>query len=163
MPSTYHPPASGPDLELTLLRTAHLCWQMAQRAAKTDAASRRQGGELWTSGRGERVLVVEDDARIARVNRSVLEEAGYVTVHAQGNAPSLVVTDVIMPRMSGLQLFRELRAQGRPVRMLICSGHQPAGLEEVVHSSCTAVLNKPYAPQELLQSVRRLLDEPAPH
>ncbi len=117
------------------------------------------------------VLVVEDEAAVARLAGRILERAGYtvllaadgvealeVMAHAE-RAPRLVLTDVIMPRLGGAELACRLRETWPGVRVLFMSGYTAdkltgAGLD----LSSAELVGKPFKAQELLAAVRRVLD-----
>jgi len=118
-------------------------------------------------GRGERILVVEDDPGVQATIVSVLERFGYrvtmagdpvaaLALLADGRArPDLIVSDVVMPRMNGEQLLHEVRATGSRVPFLFMSGY-PADLlhgRELLAPD-RPYLRKPVAPAELLRAVR---------
>ncbi|NUQ76229.1 MAG: response regulator [Polyangiaceae bacterium] len=114
-------------------------------------------------GGTERVLVVDDDAQVREMLRRVLEKAGYrVSIAADGEEAlaaaqrerfDVVVTDLVMPRMSGDALIERLTATGGPAALLL-SGYAPAALR-ITHPH---LLSKPFSPTELLGALRRLLD-----
>ncbi|HRE89449.1 MAG TPA: ATP-binding protein [Myxococcota bacterium] len=120
-------------------------------------------------GRGERVLLVEDEDTLRVMARRLLEQAGYsVEVAAHGAealalldaaGPSfdgfdLIVTDVNMPVMDGAALIRTLRERGARSKLVAVSGLPTAAIEGLVD----ATLSKPYTPQAMLSVVREVLD-----
>jgi CheY-like chemotaxis protein len=119
---------------------------------------------------GERVLVVEDEAPVRAVVERTLAQHGYQVVSATtaeealelaaSHLPfDLLVTDVVLPGMSGRELAQRLGAQPRPPRVLFVSGYTE---DAVVHSGeldpALHFLQKPFLRAELLAAVRRLLD-----
>jgi two-component system response regulator ArlR len=117
------------------------------------------------------ILVVEDDAPIARVLKLELEHEGYlVDTAADGLAglekalkePDLVILDLMLPRMDGLEVCKRLRAKSNvPVIMLTAKDRIPdrvAGLD----LGADDYLTKPFATEELLARVRARLRERAP-
>jgi len=117
------------------------------------------------------VLVVEDDAQIARVLKLELEHEGYlVDTASDGLAglekalkePDLVILDLMLPRMDGLEVCKRLRAKSKvPVIMLTAKDRIPdrvAGLD----LGADDYLTKPFATEELLARVRARLRERAP-
>jgi two-component system alkaline phosphatase synthesis response regulator PhoP len=115
----------------------------------------------------QRILVVEDDMQIARNLRDYLEVAGYeVTAVGEGSAalasvradkPDLLVLDLGLPGMDGLDVARELRRHsGVPIVMLTARGEESdriVGLE----LGADDYLVKPFSPKELVARVRAVL------
>ena len=118
----------------------------------------------------ETVLVVEDEPRVRRLAVLGLRARGY-TVHEAadgaeairvarrvGDTIDLIVSDVMMPGMSGLELVREFASIAPRARALLMSGHaDPAFLEEGSDLR-QAFLPKPYTPERLARKVREVLD-----
>ncbi|GAA0607104.1 response regulator transcription factor [Sporichthya brevicatena] len=124
---------------------------------------------------GSRVLVVEDDVTVAEVVVTYLKNAGYEVEHApDGQAaldaaarawPDLVVLDLMLPGIDGLEVCRRLRTTGAvPVIMLTALGSENdrvVGLEVGADDYVT----KPFSPRELtlrVQSVLRRVAGPPP-
>jgi two-component system, cell cycle sensor histidine kinase and response regulator CckA len=122
----------------------------------------------------ETILLVEDDTSVREPLRQALERYGYrVLPAANGNdalavfasvAPSvdLVVTDVVMPQMSGPQLVDELRAAQPAIGVLYVSGYPERSLEllnERHSNNGWALLQKPFSPDQLAYEIRARLDE----
>ena len=116
---------------------------------------------------GGRVLVVEDDAEIADVLRRSLRQEGYEVKTsadgvdaldvATGFVPDLVVLDLGLPRLDGVEVCRRLRAEGDvPILMLTARAEtedRVGGLD----SGADDYLVKPFERQELLARIRALL------
>jgi CheY-like chemotaxis protein len=116
------------------------------------------------------ILIVEDDEALLRVTRQSLEEAGYTILAAQGPAEAihisqsyagpihLMVTDVIMPGMSGVQLATHLSPLRTEMKVLYVSGYAD---DTIVHSgvpeSGLAFLQKPFSPKMLARKVGEVL------
>jgi two-component system response regulator MprA len=122
---------------------------------------------------GERILVVEDEARIASfISRSLRLEGYQVEVAPNGetaldkafsNPPDLILLDVMLPDIDGLEVCRQLRVAGvdDPVLMLTAKDAIPdrvAGLD----AGADDYLVKPFAFDELLARIRALLRRAAP-
>jgi CheY-like chemotaxis protein len=122
--------------------------------------------KLTSSNGSETILVVEDTTATAQITRILLESWGYCALeaHTPGEALNLfdshageihlVLTDVMMPQMSGTQLADELRRRDPGVRVMFMSGdpdHESAGPNEFF-------LAKPFNPAGLSQMVRKALD-----
>lgn len=115
-----------------------------------------------------RILIVEDEVRLADTLRRLLHRAGYsVDVCCNGidgldsalsGIYDLAVLDVMLPKMDGLSLLRTLRMQGSklPVLMLTAKSElsdRISGLD----SGADYYLTKPFEPEELLACIRSLL------
>ncbi len=122
-------------------------------------------------GRGELVLVVDDENTIRNAMRHVLEKGGYRVLVArngeealsmalqQGGALRAVVTDVMMPVMDGFALTRALRSLDPVLAVVASSGlEQEEKRREFAALGVHEVVAKPCAPEELLAAVRRALD-----
>ena len=126
------------------------------------------------AGGSERVLVVEDDAKVREIVERSLRAAGYrvVTassgeealrrVHADGHPIDLLVTDVVMPGMGGPEVARRVLERVPRARVLFVSGYTDDAigrhgvLEDGVH-----FLPKPFTSDSLLAGVRAVLDAEA--
>ncbi len=135
---------------------------LAAAAPETQQAPRPMPAERGT----ETVLVVEDDGDVRRFLREVLEVQGYRVLEAHdgvhalevataGGPVELVVTDVIMPRMSGVDMVERLRALLRPApKVLFITGYPG----ETAMANREPLLSKPFSVAELARRVRALLD-----
>lgn len=117
------------------------------------------------------ILIVEDDAKIARLLELELQYAGYATrvapngkdgLAAAEHSVDLVLLDVMMPELSGFEVLRRLRGKGIdvPVIMLTARGEvydKVAGLDLGANDYVT----KPFEMEELLARIRALLRTPA--
>jgi predicted ATPase/signal transduction histidine kinase/ActR/RegA family two-component response regulator len=120
------------------------------------------------------ILVVEDDAAVRGLLAEVLTEVGYQVV-ATGDPPSalhlardlgprlaLVITDVIMPKLNGRELVRQLVQEHAALPVLYVSGYADAALSsEGVLEPGVALLRKPFTVDELLRRVREVLEDRA--
>lgn len=114
-----------------------------------------------------RVLVVDDEPQITRVLRTVLSSQGYqVRTAAEGEAalasfnewrPELVITDLYMPHMDGVELCRRIRAMSTvPIIVLSVKGEETAKVE-ALDSGADDYVTKPFGIDELLARVRAAL------
>ena len=110
-----------------------------------------------------RVLVAEDDLALAELMRTTLEGAGYdvVVAHTGSEAWSavspdvvLVVLDVLMPGISGDAIAEDLARMRPGLPVLLTTG---ASGSAFTSGSRVPVLRKPFAPEQLLEQVERLL------
>ncbi|PWT83201.1 MAG: DNA-binding response regulator [Blastocatellia bacterium] len=114
-----------------------------------------------------RVLVVDDEPQITRVLRTVLSSQGYqVRTAAEGDAalsnlaewhPELVITDLFMPHMNGIELCRRIRAVSNvPIIVLSVKGEERTKVE-ALDSGADDYVTKPFGADELLARVRAAL------
>src|SRR5216110_2164166 len=114
-----------------------------------------------------RVLVVDDEPQITRVLRTVLTSQGYqVRTAAEGEAalenfaewrPELVITDLYMPHMDGVELCRRIRAMSTvPIIVLSVKGEEKTKVE-ALDSGADDYVTKPFGIDELLARVRAAL------
>ncbi len=122
-------------------------------------------------GRNETVLVVEDEDSVRAMVAGMLQKYGYHVLQAASGSdaiqllqdqPSridLVLTDVVMPEMSGRRLAELLQEQFRDLRFLFMSGYSDdAILHRGVQSEQAAFLQKPFTQRTLAEKVREVLD-----
>ena len=119
------------------------------------------------------VLVVDDDPRITELLRRILAFEGYtVAIAATGNdalartlerPPDLIVLDLMLPGMDGLEVARRLRAAGDtvPILMLTARDAVPNRVEGF-EAGADDYLVKPFAPEELLARIKALLRRSQP-
>jgi DNA-binding NtrC family response regulator len=118
------------------------------------------------SERPRRVLVVDDEDGVRSVATRILQRSGYEVLTAGGgeealallgNEPDvdLLLTDVIMPRMSGKELATRLATAHPGVRVLYMSGYTDrlVGIDELDH-----LLEKPFRRETLIAAVERVLE-----
>ena len=138
--------------------------------APMDSVARAQREAHLPSPTGQQVLVVDDDVALREVMRGVLDRAGYrvrvadsaarALEQLQGSASpiDLMISDVVMFGMNGLELARCARAQLPHLPVLFVSGHAPELADSMGKLDAgTEFLAKPFGPEELLQKVRQSL------
>ena len=93
--------------------------------------------EILPLGTGQTVLVVDDDPLVREISSHLVESLGYRSLRAEHGLEALgmvmddpggidlVLTDVSMPRLGGLELIRELKSRGSPVPVVLLSGYTP--------------------------------------
>ncbi len=119
----------------------------------------------------ETVLLVEDEAIVRQMAAEILRDSGYHVLDAK-NGPEalrlgrqhpgvihLMLTDVVMPQMSGRELAEQLTPLRRDMKVLYMSGYTD---DAIVHHGVldegTAFIGKPFTPRNLTRKVRELLD-----
>jgi len=154
------------DVSSTLgVGTTFSIWFPASEGVVREAWSGRIATGV-PAGRGEIVLLVEDEAHLREITRRVLVRAGYA-VHAAadgdsalalvacGISPAVLVTDIELPGISGLDCARRLRERDPALPILYVSGMTADPRDELDR---TRFLAKPYSPEALLRSLRSVLD-----
>jgi CheY-like chemotaxis protein len=117
------------------------------------------------SGRGETILVVEDEDPVRTLLRRILVDHGYRVLEARDGADGLrrsqehggeihlLLTDMVMPEMTGPELAQRVAAERPSTRVLFMTGYT-----EHDSTGAAALLHKPFSSSTLLGHVRRLLD-----
>jgi PAS domain S-box-containing protein len=127
-------------------------------------------------GKGELLLVVDDEAALLHVAQLVLTKSGYRVITAANGAEATalytqqplavhaVLMDMAMPVLSGAQTIQALRRLNPSVKVIALSGlYTGAATDQAIEPAVQAVLPKPYTIPDLLATVRSVLDgEPAP-
>ncbi len=119
----------------------------------------------------ETVLLAEDEDAVRALMRRTLEDRGYRVIEAMdgedalrrsqehGGKIDLLLTDVVMPRMSGFKLAKLIRERRPETRTLYVSGYAYTGRHEGESISPETFLAKPFSPDMLALKVRRVLNE----
>jgi PAS domain S-box-containing protein len=123
----------------------------------------------------ESILIVEDEAAVRRLAASVLRGAGYQVQEARDAIEALalveskqpfdlVVTDVIMPKMSGKELYDQIKVIAPRIKVLFMSGYTDDALaHHGVLGPELCFLEKPFSPVGLARKVREVIDGPKGH
>lgn len=158
------------DIESKLGEGSTFTLHLPAYTADSVAMSPSEAPVALPRGKGELLLVVDDESSIISLSRSILEEFGYRVLTAEDGAQAaelyvrhqgeiaLVITDMMMPVMDGPALIRRLRSLQPDVKILAASGLQTtpeiilaAGLVE------RQLLPKPYSAEALVTRVRQAL------
>ncbi len=116
------------------------------------------------------ILIVEDEARNMRLLRDLLQFSGYKTIEAtdgeqgvelaKASEPDLILMDVLMPKMDGLEATRILKADAATsnIPILVLTSYAMKGDKEtILQAGCDGYLAKPLDIKELLQEVAQYL------
>lgn len=128
---------------------------------------------------GKKVLVVDDDPDVRMFNATVVEECGHTPIEAtngeeglklaKSEKPDLVILDVLMPRQSGIRLYRELKTDStfKDLQIIMLSGiakrtflRSQKALTEFGDEAVPepeVYLEKPVEPEELAEEINKLL------
>ena len=142
-------------------------WLTRPPGARLSAGHDRTGLAAGTHS----VLVVDDDLGVRRLTARILRAAGYHVLEAASGAEALrllsgepgirlVVTDIVMPEMHGLDLADRALARTPDLRIVLMTGHAPqltALLD--VRESPLPVLLKPFSAEQLVGKVRAALSD----
>jgi CheY-like chemotaxis protein len=148
-------PGSGATFTVFLPRTAE------PRRDEPQAGQEVPGG-------AETILLVEDEEIVRRLTRDLLTSFGYRVLDVASGEEALavdepydlLVSDVVMPGMNGVELARQLTSERIGLRVLLVSGHSTDDIRALDGNRRWRYLPKPFAPHDLAWAVRQLLDAP---
>jgi signal transduction histidine kinase/ActR/RegA family two-component response regulator len=149
------------------------------RVDSASPAAERSPRAAAPTGGTETILLVEDEDGVRELARDILRSSGYTVLEGRNGAEGLLLgerhqgaldlllTDVVMPRMSGRELAERMVSLRPELSVLYMSGYtDDAVIRHGVLGSDTAFLQKPFTPAALVQRVRETLDQarrvPAP-
>ena len=120
--------------------------------------------ETTAEGQRPTILVVDDEAEVRGLVRELLTLNGYQVIDtgdpfearriAERQPVALLLTDVVMPIMNGLELAQRVEAASPTTKVLLMSGYVTAA----VKSSGRPLVSKPFRANDLLTAVRQMLD-----
>jgi CheY-like chemotaxis protein len=129
-----------------------------------------EGVALGAHAMGERLLIIDDEADFRAYVRQVAEAAGYEVAEAgdpitfmeyyETHRPSVVIVDIILPNIDGIELVRWLAERGFSGQLAVVTGHSPryARAAEAVgraNGMTVFVLTKPVATADLRAAIAR--------
>jgi DNA-binding response OmpR family regulator len=114
----------------------------------------------------KKILVVDDEVQITEFLKDYLEEHGYTADVADSGAaaiektvsyaPDLILLDIQMPKMSGLEALREIRKIAPQVKIIMLTGEKaPEIIESVARLGANHYMTKPIQLDELLKEMKR--------
>jgi excisionase family DNA binding protein len=118
--------------------------------------------------RSRRILIVEDEASVAKAMQRVLRRAGFETETASDGfvagaqactfAPSVITLDLMMPLVGGLDVLKFIRGSEvlKEVKVLVVSALDKKELDKALEEGADDILAKPFKNQELIEKVSRL-------
>jgi two-component system cell cycle sensor histidine kinase/response regulator CckA len=138
-------------------------------AVEVSVDENRSKSELLRSG-NETLLLVDDEEQIVRTTGKLLQAMGYEVLIARSGEQAvetfrlnehkiaLVILDMIMPGMSGLQTFDALRKLSPTLKVLLCSGYSAEGqASEILERGCDGFIQKPFDSAVLSAKLKELL------
>ena len=123
------------------------------------------------SGKSELILIVEDDPSISDLAAKMIQKMGYricladsadramVMIEDEGLRPNLVITDVVMPGLSGVELAAILRFKHPSIKIMLMSGYTESVIAK--HGEVdpeTPFLQKPFSRSELSDKIKQALE-----
>jgi two-component system cell cycle sensor histidine kinase/response regulator CckA len=122
-------------------------------------------------GGTETILIVEDEHALRELVKGTLIEKGYTVLEAEDGRKALelftekpgvidlIVSDMGLPKISGYDLFLEMKSKNPRVKMILASGYlEPDVKSEILKAGVKDFIQKPYSRDVLLKSVRDILD-----
>ena len=118
------------------------------------------------------VLVVDDETAVRRFAARVLQREGYQVVEATDGKEALetvrvggvsfevVVSDIVMPRLNGVELMQALSESHPTLPVILMSGYATAALSELGIATPCSILTKPFPADRLLAEVQRCIRRP---
>ena len=172
----YSEPGKGTTFKVYLPRVEEPIADSAKSTPDPTRALVNGRGTGKGTGTGtETILLVEDEEAVRDLARSILAEQGYSMLVAGSAAAAeelaangsreihLLLTDVVMPGLSGRELARKLTARHQKMRVLFMSGYTDNVISTGgVLEPGVAFLQKPFTPRALAQKVREVLDRVLP-
>ena len=154
--------------------TFDVYFPICARAGSTTGDGRNDDPAPAARGEGEHILFVDDETPIVNLYRTILEGSGYeITAltsstealdlfRADPNRFDAVVTDQTMPRMTGLELTKEILAIRPDIPIVLCTGFsETVDEEEALTAGVCNYVMKPVLPKDLMRIIRHALDESA--
>jgi DNA-binding NtrC family response regulator len=115
------------------------------------------------------ILVVDDEGAVRRFAVRILEREGYTVAEARDGAEALdlvrlgtttyevVISDIVMPRLNGVELMQALASSHADLPFILMSGYATAALSDLGIVAPCSILAKPFPPERLLDEVRRCI------
>jgi CheY-like chemotaxis protein len=127
--------------------------------------------EMDLRGEGT-ILVIDDEENMRELCKDILEPLGYNVILAADGADgiktfrgikdkiSLVILDMIMPKISGSEVFQALRSLKPDIKVILCSGYSNegfAGIDKLLKSGASGFVQKPFTSKTIATAVKNVL------
>jgi CheY-like chemotaxis protein len=146
----------------------YLPYETAEGDTETSADKPREASK----GGNETILIVEDEESLREMLILTLEAKGYSVIAANDGLEAIelynrnkhlidvVVSDVGLPRLSGEKVLQRLRNINPAVKVILASGYlEQTQRFEAIEYGAKYILQKPYSPDEVLTTIRKIIDE----
>jgi len=156
------------DVETEVGRGTTVC--ICLPAAPAGSAVERRAEPAPLRGGTETIVLVEDEDVLRRTGKRILEKFGYTVLAAEDGSRGLeilaerpgqvhlILSDVHMPGLSGVQLYHEVRRRGWTVPFLFVSGEAAQAFQQEHHLADAGFLQKPWTLEDVAGAVRAALD-----
>ncbi len=139
----------------------------------TEARTATERREPRPARESELILIAEDERVVCDVAARILQKAGYETIQAKdgeqavrllaerGKDIALALLDVVMPKMSGREVYRHIRETCPHVKAMFCTGYDPEAHQTgfIKDDENVVLIEKPFSSATLLETVQELLDD----
>ena len=142
-------------------------------AVEKTKGTENRGNALPIQRGTETILLVDDEEALRKLGASILTKFGYKVItacngkecldiyHRSETTISLIVLDLIMPEMGGVECLQQILAIDASAKVIIASGYSADDhLDHVLEKGAKRLLRKPYEARPMLELIRRVLDEP---
>jgi PAS domain S-box-containing protein len=151
--------------------TFKLCFPVAEESAEPAPVQPREAA----ANRPATILLVEDETPVREVASRMLNTAGYVVLQATGGEEALrlcekypgridlLLTDIVLPDMSGLEIFKQVSGRRPEMKVVYMSGY--TGETVLRHGALepSMIAAKPFTKDELVRKIQAALEEPTPN
>ncbi|MEI6703903.1 MAG: response regulator, partial [Deltaproteobacteria bacterium] len=118
------------------------------------------------------ILLVDDERMLRNMAAAILESMGFYALTAQdgvealeifrerGSEINMILLDLIMPQMGGIETYHELRKIAATIPIIICSGYSVDEVSDVIaHDEYAGFVQKPYKPEQLRAAMVRMMGQ----
>lgn len=121
----------------------------------------------------KKILIIDDNVMVRKIIRNIFRNEGYEIEEAENGIEGLdmvkqepfhlIITDILMPKMEGLELIIHLKRDFPEIKIIAISGGKPYYLYMAKKLGIEGVFTKPVDPQELLKAVKKLIQLSSPN